>query len=107
MMQRYCLYVTFYVQVSGGGFYNLGSEDEAVEHLLKELVPEYIDAVRSVLQFDTFSLYNCLGAEQFSAPEYRRSESCAGNDIIFEYNLYYKYTLSFFKLCGDTKSMQQ
>ncbi|KAK1357425.1 hypothetical protein POM88_050681 [Heracleum sosnowskyi] len=64
-------------QVSGGGFCYLGSEDEAVEHLLKELVPEYIDAVRSVLQFDGFSLYNCLGTEQLSTPDYRHSESSA------------------------------
>ena len=93
MMQRYCLYMTFYVQVSGGGFYNLGSEDEAVEHLLTELVPEYIDAVRNVLQFDAFGLYNCFGSGPLPLPDNRHPESAAGSNIIFEWTLYYKYHL--------------
>ncbi|XP_074357003.1 uncharacterized protein LOC141696777 isoform X2 [Apium graveolens] len=41
------------------------------------MVPEYIDAVRSVLQFDAFSLCNCLSTEQLSTPDYRHSESSA------------------------------
>ncbi|XP_017232756.1 uncharacterized protein LOC108206849 isoform X3 [Daucus carota subsp. sativus] len=64
-------------QVSGGGFYNLGSEDEAVEHLLTELVPEYIDAVRNVLQFDAFGLYNCFGSGPLPLPDNRHPESAA------------------------------
>ncbi|WOG97104.1 hypothetical protein DCAR_0416443 [Daucus carota subsp. sativus] len=64
-------------QVSGCGFYNLCSEDEAVEHLLTELVPEYIDAVRNVLQFDTFGLYNCFGSGPLPLPDNRHPESAA------------------------------
>lgn len=58
-----------------------------------ELVPEYIDAVRNVLQFDAFSLHNCFGTEQLSAPDYRHLECTAGNIFISEYSLYYKYHL--------------